>query len=663
MLFLSVGAGCSNRPFTGQNATDKVRFLAFDAPPKTLDPAISYTAGMSSDICSAVYETLLGYHYLKRPYELIPGLAKSVPDAVVNEDGSVSYRFEILEGVRFHEDRCFSPSGTENMGREMTAYDFEFEFKRTADSENLCPVISALSNIRGYREFREHLKELREASQEFCELPINEQYEKAGPIAGIVVLSPYDLEIILKEPYPQILYWLAMPFTAAVPWEAIVHYDGKEGRSFFKDHPVGTGPYYLAEYDKEYRVVLQRNDQWYGFEHPEWQAPSATYPSEGTEDDRKAGLLSDKYVGRPLAFIERFEYRRDKESTSYFSKFIQGYYDRSGIAKERFDQVVVEGGLSEEMKARGIIMSRGVEPTISYMGFNMEDSVLGDPAGERGKKLRQAMSLVVDTKEYNRIFANGRGIPAQSPIPPEIFGYDAGYTNQYRQVNVARAKEILAEAGYPKGIDPDTGKPLRLTYDVMGTSSAASLAYQFYINSWRSLGLNVELAATDYNQFSEKVRNGAYQIFMWGWNADYPDPENFLFLLWSEMARSKNGGPNSANYQSERYDQLFDEMNRRVNDDKRYQLCREMVSLLEDECPWIPLSHSEVYALQHSWVYNVKSGGLSISSLKYQDVDPAARDIYQKKHNHPIVWPLYIMLSLFLLAFIPAVITFLNERQ
>jgi ABC-type oligopeptide transport system substrate-binding subunit len=189
------------------------------------------------------------------------------------------------------------------------------------------------------------------------------------------------------------------------------------------------------------------------------------------------------------------------------------------------------------------------------------------------------------------------------------------------------------------------------------------MAYQFYVNAWRALGLDVRIKATNYNQFQEKVRNGAYQIFIWGWMADYPDPENFLFLLYSKMARTKNNGPNSANFENKNFDELFLDMRSRNNDDTRYRICRKMINILENECPWIPLVHNEDYGLYHAWYKNVKPGGLSSPKFKYLDIDPAMRDAYQKKHNKPIMWPLYVGILIFFAASIPAVITFYRERQ
>jgi oligopeptide transport system substrate-binding protein len=454
-----------------------------------------------------------------------------------------------------------------------------------------------------------------------------------------------------------------MPFTSPVAWEAVEYYDGQNGRDRLADHPVGSGVYRLEHYEKQTRIVLVKNPNWYGVRHPEWHAPAATYPSEGEPGDEEAGLLRPEAVGKPLPFIERIEYHREKERIPAFNKFLQGYYDGSAIIKESFDKIVRGGMLSPEMAAKGMRLAKAATPATYYLGFNMEDRVVGDKGGERSRKLRQAMSLVVDSVEYARLFMNGRGIPAQSVIAPGIFGYDPEYKNPYRQVDIARAEKLLVEAGYPGGMDPATGKPLHLTFDSGDPSADGRLRYQFFVNEWRQIGLDVEIAATNYNKFQEKVRRGAYQVFMWGWVADYPDPENFLFLLWSEMARSKNEGPNSANYQNPKFDELFVEMKTRPDDAERIAIIKKMVAILEHDRPWIELFHPEGFVLDQEWLKNVKPTGLSISTVQYYDVDPALRTRYRAEWNRPVMWPAYLLLGLMALVIVPGVRTFFRERQ
>ena len=349
---------------------------------------------------------------------------------------------------------------------------------------------------------------------------------------------------------------------------------------------------------------------------------------------------------RPLPFLERIELRRDPELVPAFIKFMQGYYDTAPIISESFDRMVQHGELTPDMAALGLQLEKTVTAGVYYVGFNMDDPVIGTPAGARGRALRQAMSLAVDADEFLRLFANGQGIAAQSPLPPGIFGYDPAYRNPYRQPDLARAAQRLVEAGYPNGLDPATGRPLRITFDVNNTTARALLQFQFLVDAWKRIGLDVEIAATDYNQFQDKVRRGAYQLFQWGWIADYPDPENFLFLLYGPMGRRASGGPNTANFADRRYDALFVRMRAMENDPARAHLIEQMRAILERERPWIELYHPEDFGAHHGWLTNVKPPSLSLPAMKYWDLDPERRAARRVAWNRPVRWPAWALLGI-----------------
>ena len=652
---------CGNDPYPNADRNKKVLYTSFSEAPRTLDPAVAYTTA-AHVVTANVFDTLLEYHYRKRPYELIAGLAIEIPEPETWSDGRVAYRFSIRSGVLFHKDPCFELSqGDGGMTRAVDAGDFVFALLRLADPQVNSPIKSSLGSIAGFASFGERLAGLRDADPDFSDQPIREQYAAAGGIEGVYSPSAYTLEIVLDEPDPQILYWFSMPFTTPTPWEAVDYYDGNEGRDRLADRPVGTGPYRLSVYDKQYRFILERNDEWWGLGAE--AAPGAVFPSEGEARDVADGLIDPAYVGKRLPFLERIEFRREREGIPRFNKFLQGYYDNGGIIKESFDAVIQDDRLSPEMAARGMHLDKVTEPSVFYIGFNMDDRVVGRDGAERSRKLRQAMSLVIDTDEYLRLFNNGRGVPAQSPLPPGLFGYDETYRNVYRQVDLERARALMGEAGYAGGIDPATGAPLKLTFDTGNTSSQAKLRYQYFINAWRQLGIDVDLAATNYNQFQAKVRRGAYQIFTWGWIADYPDPENFLFLLESSMARSAGGGPNTANFKNAAYDALFNQMKDRGNDAERARMIAEMLAILEHERPWIELNYREAYTLRHAWLKNAKPLGLSYPVYKYLDIDPVERARMRLEWNKPVTWPVYALALLLVMATVPGVVTFYRERQ
>jgi ABC-type transport system substrate-binding protein len=661
LLGLLVLAGaCTNNPYPDADDERAILYSAFYEAPKTLDPAVAYSTA-DHVVTGAVYDTLLQYHFLDRPYRLIPGLLEAIPEPEPAAGGHVVYRLKLRDGLLFHDDPCFELGTPSGPTRAVQAADVAFTLMRLADPKVNSPVAPTFARVVGFTAFAERLAEQREADAAFAAQRVDQQYAGVGGIEGVRVVGPLELEIELTEPYPQLRYWLAMEFTTPVPWEAIAFWDG-QGRESFAEHPVGTGPFRLALYDKRSRIVLARNPNWFGIRFPQAGAPGTVYPSEGAPGDAEKGWLDPRFVGKPLPFIEQVDLYYEKEDIPAFTKFLQGYYDASGIIEESFDRIVREGQLSEEMRKYDMRLEKAVQPAVYYVGFNMDDPVVGTKAGERGRKLRQAMSLVVDSDEFTRIFMNGRGIAAHSPVPPGIFGYEESYANPFRKVDFKRAQAMLADAGYPGGIDPATGQPLRLTFDTPDTSARSRLRFQFFVDAWRRLGIDVQIAATTYNQFQDKVRRGAYQLFMWGWVADYPDPENFLGLLWGKLARSA-GGPNTANFDDAGYDALFLRMRDMPDGPERLALIREMRDILERERPWIELFYPETYALIHGWVYNAKPLGMSFSTLKYRWVDAADRAKKRLAWNEPVVWPAWALLGIAVAIAAPGVVGALRRRQ
>ena len=654
-------AGCTNNPYPHADRDKKVLYSSFHEAPKTLDPAVAYTTA-EHVITGNVYDTLLEYHYLARPYRLIPGLAVSVPKGQDLPDGKQTYRFQLRPGVLFHADPCFPADAAGRHTREVTAADLAFALARIADPAVNSPVIGSFAQIEGFADFSKQLVALRRSDKAFAALPVHEQYAKAGGIAGVLVHASHELEIVLSQANAQILYWFAMPFTTPVAWEAVAAYDGKDGRDSFADHAVGTGPFRLALYEKQYRFSLARNELWYATSTANRDAPGTLFPTAIDPKDVAEGRIDPAYAGRRLPFIDRVTFHREREDIPQFNKLIEGYYDDGGIIKESFDAVIQGGRLSPAMQAHGMRLDVSVEPSIFYVGFNMEDPVVGTPAGERGRRLRQAMSVAVDSHQYLELFLNGRGLPAQTLLPPEIFGYDSSYKNPFRQYDVERARQLLADAGYKNGIDPATGNRLKLSFDTSATTAAASLQFEYLANSWRQIGLDVEINATTYNQFQDKVRRGAYQIFHWGWLADFPDPENFFFLLACENARSKSGGPNTASFCNAQFDSLYQQMKYLPNDARRADLIRRMLAILESERPWIELFHLEDFVLSHAWLVNSKPMGISYPAYKYKDVRPELRARLQSEWNAPLRWPLYLVLCAIVVLTVPAVRTYYRER-
>jgi oligopeptide transport system substrate-binding protein len=172
------------------------------------------------------------------------------------------------------------------------------------------------------------------------------------------------------------------------------------------------------------------------------------------------------------------------------------------------------------------------------------------------------------------------------------------------------------------------------------------------------LGIKLIIRATDYNRFQEKIRTGNAQIFTWGWNADYPDPENFFFLLYGGNGKVKYGGENAVNYQNPTFDHLFEAMRNMDNGEQRYQIIQQMQEILRHDAPLAFGFHPKRFSLFHSWYKNLKANSMANNELKYLRIDSTARTEKRQAWNQPIFWPLILSGVLFVLMIIPAIVAY-----
>src|SRR5712692_2050167 len=657
MMFLSGCRDVWNDPYPDAERGANILYSSFAERPKHLDPVQSYTEDEARFI-QQVFEPPLQYHYLKRPYELVPLAAVAVPKPRETEGGKfMVYEVRIRPGIKYQPHPGFvaenlsldenkvaalkSPYELPLGTRELVADDYIYQIKRLAHPRLHSPVGGLMAEyIVGLKEFAERL---RKADREgWLDL---RQY----PLEGAERIDAHTFRIKLKASYPQFVYWMAMPFFAPVPWEAEKFFaqPGMEAKNFTLDWwPVGTGPYMLTENNPNARMVLERNPNFRG----------EPYPEEGEAGDAQSGLLAD--AGKNMPFIDRVVFSREKEAIPYWNKFLQGYYDNSAIGSDQFDQAVrvsIEGdaAVTPEMEEKGISLSTSVATSTGYVAFNWDDPVVGG-ASERARKLRHAISIAFDIEEQIAIFANGRGIAAQGPIAPGIFGYRDGreginpvvydwIDGKPQRKPLAAARKLLAEAGYPGGRDAKTGQPLVLYLDTVTRGPGDKAVFDWYRQQFEKLAIQLEIRSTDWNRFQEKIRKGATQLFRLGWNADYPDSENFLFLLYGPQSRVKSQGENAANYVNPEYDALFEKMKNMPNSRERQKLIDRMVEIARRDAPWIWGIHPKEYSLRHVWLGNDKPNNMARNNIKYLKIDAQKRAALRAQWNRPVLWPLALI--------------------
>jgi ABC-type transport system substrate-binding protein len=703
-----------NAPYPEDESDLKVRYLPLGYEPRHLDPAHSYSSG-ESVLLAQVYEPAFQYHYLKRPYVLQPLTCREVPEpqffdskgnvlppnANPEQVARVSYEFHVKEGIRYHPHPCFAKNadgsyayrnlkedalkGIETPNdfpskdtREVVAADHVHQIKRLCIPNLVkpCPILSTLSKyIDGMEEYAEALqqeldeiraKREREQGAAYIqqiderENPILFDLDKY-PLPGVELVDRHTFRIHLKKPYPQLLYWMAMAFFAPMPPEATAFYEQAPliDRNITLDrYPVGTGPFRFDVYKPNRLITFVRNPDY----HEDY------YPTEGEPTDRELGFLDA--ADQRLPFLDKLVYFREREGVPTWIKFLQGYYDFSGIGTTNFDQGVKFSGeleaaeVGDALRDKGISLTTQKSLSVFYYGFNMLDPVFGG-YGEKKQKLRQAIAIAMDTEEYLQVFANGMGNELHGPVPEGIFGYTSGpeginpyvfdwdeETGRPVRKSLDYARKLLAEAGYPGGIGND-GKQLIVYFDNASTGGAADAYFRWLHRQFAKLNIVVVNRTTDGSSFVKKADEGKLQMFGWGWLLDYPDPENFLFLLYGPNSRAKFHGENSANYQNPEYDRLFLRMLAMPNSPERQEVIDQMNAILHRDLPWFSIRQQAAFTLKHDWMKNSKVSAIT-KCAKYLDIDVASRDAYRRENNRPLRWPIYTLAALILLVALPA---------
>ncbi|MDQ3234506.1 MAG: ABC transporter substrate-binding protein, partial [Pseudobdellovibrionaceae bacterium] len=356
---------------------------------KSLDPVKAFDEA-SRQHSRNIFDVLLEYSYLKRPYELAPSLLTKMPEK--QADG-VTYLFALKQGVKFHDHAIF-PGGK---GREMVTDDVIYSLKRFADANtNRLSYTLIQGLVVGMDEFRELA---RKEGKTF-------NYDK-NEISGLKKVDNYQFTITFTRDSPLNFYPLAFEGTSVVPREAIE----KFGDDFDKN-PIGTGPFYLKSYARRGTTVLARNPNYHG-----------TYPTEGAAGDQEAGLLQS--AGKKLPLVDEVHLPLIEESQPQMLKFKKGEVAWVAISRDDYvamvDRVPTTDGtkkfkLKPEFEKQYALY---YVPSLAtnFMRFGMKDPVVGS-----NKALRQAIAYAMNADGFIEMMYNGRGVRSESMIPNEIAG-------------------------------------------------------------------------------------------------------------------------------------------------------------------------------------------------------------------------------------------------
>jgi oligopeptide transport system substrate-binding protein len=547
----------------GANNSGKKILHVYTQDVQGFDPVYAANVSTAKEVAK-VYEGLLEYHYLKRPYVLQANLAEAMPE--VSKDG-LTFTFKIKKGIMFHSSDAF-PGGK---GRELVAQDFVYSLMRIADKK---------LGSSGWWLFDKRiagLNEWRESGHSNYDLPV----------IGLKALDSHTLQFKLTKVYPQFMYALAMCYSYAVPREAVEKYGEDFGMK-----AVGTGPFILKEYVIKSKFRYEKN--------PAFR--KKFFPTEG------APQYSDfvkKYGGKQIPIVDEIDVRVILENQTQWLNFSAGKIDYLDIPKDNFDASIIGNKLSDDLIKKGVHLE--VAPSLStyYVAFNQSHKVL------QNVHLRRAISLSIDIDKFNKLFYNGTGLTAQSIIPPGLTGYKKDYKNPWKGKNIAKAKEELAKAGYPNG----KGLP-KITLDALNKTHHRQQS-EYIRKELEEAGIIVEVINSPFPEYKRRIKNRDVMLLSYGWIGDYPDAENFFQLLYGP---NKPPGTNYAGYNDAEFNKLYEKSTVMMPSIERQEIYEKMNLMAADDLPWVYLIHLQEYFLYHDHLKNFLKSDFIYGFEQYLDV-------------------------------------------
>ncbi len=526
-----------------------------------LDPAVASDIA-SLSLLENLFDPLLRYDYLARPVKLQANTLTAMPTV---EDNGLTYTFHLRQDVYFTADPAFKGAR-----RQVTAGDYVYSLKRLYDPALKSPWSFLLE---GKIVGDEALKA---------------GFGYDGDIAGLQAVDRFTLRIRLNAADPNFLFYLAIPATGVVAREVVEAYGVQVG-----NHPVGTGPFKIGAWKRSDQISLLAN-----------------------RDFRP--ML---FQGRRLPLVDRVDIKIMEEYQSRVLGFLNGEFDFLEQLPESMKEMVLTDDakptLRPELARKGLVLSPFPVLQTYYMWMNMEDPLIGG-YGKDKVALRRAIALGYNSAEDIAQMKKGLALRAQTPLPPNVLGYDPGYRSPVGY-DPALANALLDRYGYKKARGgfrtlPD-GKPLTL---VMHTepSMVGRLRDELWRKNLNAIGLNVTFKSDKKTEIIKASRLGKVMMFETNWVADFPDGDNFYQLLYGP----NKAGPNYARFNLPAYNERYERTRTMGDSPARTGLYDEMAQIIHAYTPWVLLTHPIAADLQQPWLKNYTRHPVELTNWRYLDV-------------------------------------------
>lgn len=350
-------------------------------------------------------------------------------------------------------------------------------------------------------------------------------------IAEVKALDEYTVEFTLNAPIAPFYKNLAMsPFGIASPAAIEQH-----GDDFFKN-PVGTGPFKFKEWKENDRITIVKNEEY-------WQ--------DG------------------LPKLDEVIFRVIPENSARLNALSSGEVDLiDGVNFS--DKGTIDGNPDLQVFERPSL-------NVGYLGLTSTRGPLKE------KLVRQALNHAVDKQALIDAFYAGAAEPAINPMPPVVAGYNPDV--QDYEYDPAKAKELLAEAGYPDGFEMELwAMPVPRPYMPEGQKVGEALQSMF-----AEIGVKAKIVTYEWGTYLDKAKNGEADTFLLGWTGDNGDADNFLYVLLDEDAIGSN---NYSYYKNDEVHELLLKAQASSDQAEREELYKQAQVIIKDDAPWIPLVHS-----------------------------------------------------------------------
>ena len=570
----------------------KVLRYAFPIAETGFDPA-QVSDLYSRTVVANIFESPLTYDYLARPARLKPQTAEALP---VASDGFRTWTLRIRPGIFFADDPAFG-----GRPRELVAEDYVYTVKRLYDPKLKSPVVSQLENARLLG-----LSELKRQA-----IATQKPFDYAAPVEGVKALDRYTLQFRLAAPAPRFAYALAdAAMVGAVAREVVERYGDK-----IMEHPVGTGPFRLAQWRRSSLIALERNPRF----------REQRYDEQPAADDAAGQAIAQRLHGRRLPMIDRIEVSIVEEAQPRLLGFLNAehdYLDR--VPPELSPNVMPQGRLAPNLARQGIALERMVNADIGFSYFAMEHPVIGGYTPER-VALRRALALAYDNEAEIRQMRKGQAIPAQSIVPPMTSGYDPALRSEMSLQDLPRAQALLDLYGW---VDRDgdgwrdqpDGQPLRVEYASQPDQTSRA-QQELWQKAFDALRIQVRFKVAKWPENLKASRAG--KLMMWGvaWSATTPDASYMLDLMYGPS----KGQANHARFNLPEYNALFERQAVLPDGPERDALIDRMKRLGVAWMPYKINGHRIVSDLLHPWVIGYRRHPFMRENWRYLDVDAAAQ--------------------------------------